>query len=45
MIFWGSIVRSADDVEPGAELTTTVADGTITSTITATEAPGASDDG
>ena len=41
----GAVVRSAADVEPGAELITTVADGTIASTISATEAVGASDDG
>ena len=33
----GAVVRSVDDVEPGAELTTQVADGTITSTIAADE--------
>ncbi len=41
----GSVIRSAADVKPGAELVTTVADGTIASTITATEAAGAPDDG
>ena len=33
----GAVVRSVDDVEPGTELTTQVADGTITSTIAADE--------
>lgn len=41
----GSVIRSTADVKPGAELVTTVADGTIASTITATEAAGAPDDG
>jgi exodeoxyribonuclease VII large subunit len=41
----GSVIRSTTDVITGGEVTTTVADGTITSTITATEAAGAPDDG
>ena len=41
----GSVIRSATEVAAGTELVTTVADGTITSTITATEAAGAPDDG
>lgn len=41
----GSVVRSVADVGAAHELVTTVADGTITSTITATEAEEAHDDG
>lgn len=41
----GAVVRSVAGLDPATELSTRVADGTITSTITATEAAGASDDG
>jgi len=41
----GAVVRSVAHLDSAAELTTQVADGTITSTITATEAAGANHDG
>ena len=41
----GSVIRSAADAKPGAELVTTIVDGTIARTITASEAAGAPDDG
>ena len=39
----GSVVRSIDDVTPGDVVTTRVADGTVTGTISATAVGGATE--